>query len=572
MPPVYRYDGKVGSHIPGYVNRGQYLPLMQQMGGRYAMIVNDWEMARDWLVAGGIPILRLKTPAYNDDDGDAHYDAAEYVHHANHLLTEAERDLPPEYQKVGIVHLGNELGHTEPARQDAWGQSGVTTSTSVQRACIFGNYPFQFAVAHPAFFSKIPKTLAALRVNQGRWGEKGKLGFHCGTYGAVWKAEDAITDGAIGGFRAAQKLYGFRVGITEFAGSLTPHDGWEVMYEDKGGWVTWALQIEKSLGIALTLADFVCLYCLPQWNVGRGFGYDDPKPESAHYKLRAAIRQINGVYRVPPQTAAITPCPDPATLGEPELQLVLDTVDLTANVREQCNTSSRILGSIKEGDIVTARPTPTEKINGYIWRALTKPWVGWVADVATLVDIPAPPSPAIVQLPVPYVTQLGVSADLRNNDCGNACAQMLALWQLQLAGLTMPILEQVDNLIPLSPLAVSDKPVNIIPLQTFMASLGVNTTRRDDLKKPILQAELDSGSPLLLLGNLAHIQPGQKKTGHWFLLVGYSNTEWIIHNPYSGVGGFTRVTPLQLEAAQTDLTNADGTTFASKPYQGFILT
>lgn len=385
------FSGKVCSHIQGIsYTRDNILPPMKQMTGMYAVIVNDWELAAMWLQSGGIPILRIKTPQYWDDDGDKNIPNVEaYADHVCNLLDDAELYVPAELKGKGVGHLGNELFTELPERTDVWLARGIRRFAARGRKCVVGNW----AYLNRPKLDKMPLTIQALR-DTGSW-----MGYHEGLYGDVWRAEDAIANGAIGGFRAEQARYGFRVLITEFAASVTPHDGWQVMFANRGGYKEWARQIRKSLELALGTADALCLYSMPPWNEGRGFDYDNPDPQSDEYKLRDELALINRDFPVKEGGTVTQPSWQTHDWGK---RIDGATVRNTANVniRPEPNENSKpALGVLKNGETVTFWDRPYSG-GAYLWfKVLYMGLERYVAQVAGLrFEVP------VVVPPVQYLT------------------------------------------------------------------------------------------------------------------------------------------------------------------------
>lgn len=385
------FSGKVCPHIQGIsYTRDNILPPMKQMQGMYAVIVNDWELAGMWLQSGSIPVLRIKTPQYWDDDGDKNIPNVEaYADHVCNLLDAAELYAPPELKGKGVGHLGNELFTELPTRTDTWLARGIRRFAARGRKCVVGNW----AYLNRPKLDKMPLTIQALR-DTGSW-----MGYHEGLYGDVWRAEDAIASGAIGGFRAEQARYGFRVLITEFAASVTPHEGWQAMFVNRGGYKAWAAQIRKSLELALEGADALCLYSMPPWNEGRGFDYDNPDPQSDEYKLRDELALINRDFPVKEQPVT-QPIPAPTEGGV--LSTLTTIPGVYINVRPQPNSATDS-GDLLKGDVVKAYPP----VNGWVYVEPITPVArpegrqpavkGWVSLQNGAVVFTAVPPPTVKQ-------------------------------------------------------------------------------------------------------------------------------------------------------------------------------
>lgn len=560
-------NGMISAHIEAFgpdYNRENTIAAARRMGGGFVVVMNDLEAVTAALLNGITPAYRIKDGQFNDDDADKNIpDPIGYADEINRRLDVAEQHLPADLKKWAVMHGGNELGTGTATRTDSWLSRFVSRCTQHGRKAVVANWAYKNIP--PA----LPLTVAALRKNGG-W-----MGFHEGTYRGKPLAPDAYADGAIGGFIPWMLANpGVPVWITEFAGSYGPHEGWKTLYG--GNWRLWRDQIAWAWRNVYRRYNVVgSLFTINKWTVGRDFEYIDV-PE-----FMDAIAQLNQefVYMTQP---AIQPTPDPETLGEPVEMIVSDTVDLSANVRTGTNTSAAIITSVIEGDRVLARPQQTASINGYRWwnirnkngqplrDAAGMPYTdGWIAHVATL-TVPVVVEPPTVYIPVPHVSQLGTSATLKNNDCFNATAQGLALGRLMRRGLNMPLLNSVNWLLAASPLATDDNPVTAAEAQEFMDRLGIEYTYSDQLKAPRILAELEAGRPLILLGNYGHLNPADRKMGHWFTVIGYSPSAFIIHDPYK-LGADVRISKGAMESAQTDLIAWNGNAFAGKPYQGYII-
>lgn len=289
-------NGRVQAHVEGYhkdYNRQNILSVLWYLGGRYLIVVNDWELARDWMALGGIALLRLKGEGiYNDDDHDARGFVETYVNTACDLLGKAEADLPPAWRGRGMVYLGNELGSTNPERQDDYGYRGIKAVTARGRGVVFGNWSIQNPDDDPAtpileHFSKLPKTIAALQENARLY--DGRMGFHEGTDKTAPTVAEAIAQGKIGRFIEFQKQYGVKVWITEFTGSENAHEGWRTLYG--GDWQKYGRVIDQATAEVYDPYDaIVSIFTLGEWSVGNNFGF------MHDLSLQAAIMYTNGRY------------------------------------------------------------------------------------------------------------------------------------------------------------------------------------------------------------------------------------------------------------------------------------
>lgn len=267
----------------GGYSRDRSITAYQRMQSHSAMCVDDYLLARDVLARNGVPILR--TNAANDDDIDAKLDPIEYVDNAHMQATEAERGIAGAALKTRL-HIGNELGSTNPARLDTWMQKAIDRATFHKRKVVACNW----SVFNPdaGIIDALPKTRAAL-LNNG-----GEMGFHEGTLitpkGVVIRTlQDALKHGAIGGYRQYMQKYGLRVRITEFAASFSPHDGWSTWMSE--GEFAQLCDDAARLVYAPDGVE-VHVFTLFRWDKGRGFEYIDAPT------LQDKFARTNAAYEV----------------------------------------------------------------------------------------------------------------------------------------------------------------------------------------------------------------------------------------------------------------------------------
>lgn len=127
-------------------------------------------------------------------------------------------------------------------------------------------------------------------------------------------------------------------------------------------------------------------------------------------------------------------------------------------------------------------------------------------------------------LSVPYVSQTSVTASRYRNDCGIACALMVAKHRNPDANYT------VDNLAKHTRLVTRDKGLTPADLIQLLKLLQVESHARHTLSLDALKGQIDSGKPVILLVNYKYFQ--SKAFGHYVTLVGYEGDEFIVHDPY----------------------------------------
>lgn len=369
----------------GGYSRDRSISAYQRMQSRSAMCVDDYLLARDVLARNGVPILR--TNAANDDDIDAKLDPIEYVDSAHTQATEAERDIPGAALKTRL-HIGNELGSTNPARLDAWMQKAIDRATFHKRKVVACNW--SVFNPDPGIIDALPKTRAAL-LNNG-----GEMGFHEGTLitpkGVVIRTlQDALKHGAIGGYRPYMQKYGLRVRITEFAASFSPHDGWSTWMSE--GEFAQLCDDAARLVYAPDGVE-VHVFTLFKWDKGRGFEYIDAPT------LQDKFARTNAAYEVKEQPVTQQPIPAPTEGGV--LSALTTIPGVYINVRPQPGSATDS-GDLLKGDVVKVYPP----VNGWVYaepvnpvarpegrQPATKGWVSLQNGAVVFEKVPDPtPAP-----------------------------------------------------------------------------------------------------------------------------------------------------------------------------------
>lgn len=408
--------------MEGY-SRDRAVTVLRMMGAQSAVCVNDWELARAILQAGGTPILRSRAPF--DDDADSHIDPVEYVDTINTELHTAEAGIPGAALR-GIVHIGNELGSTQPRRTDDWLTAAIRRATQHKRKAVAANW----SVFNPAphMHAALLGTYAAIRANGG-W-----MGYHEGTLvvpetGEVIKSiTTAIQRGAIGGYRAAADRYGFKVMVTEFAASLTPNDGWSTWMD--------AREFADLCDAAARLVyapDGVQVHVFTafKWDRGRGFEYAD------NASLQLDFRETNRRYPVNEQAAVII---DPPTEGAQRVRVNALPAGLQwRNIRSQPNGAAQDLGDLKVGDEIDLY---LQRSDG--WAYLSRPldgvkgWALMTGVEAGAVTIP-PPTGTVTLTPEQYGRLQGIlSEQLEAEKAVAAANAKLRAWIEEVAPPVLP--------------------------------------------------------------------------------------------------------------------------------------
>lgn len=127
-------------------------------------------------------------------------------------------------------------------------------------------------------------------------------------------------------------------------------------------------------------------------------------------------------------------------------------------------------------------------------------------------------------LQVPYVSQTSVTASRYRNDCGIACALMVAKYRNPDLNVT------VDGLAVHTRLVNRDKGLLPSDLIQILNLKQVSAYAVHDLSLDALKQQIDAGKPVILLVNYKHFQG--KAFGHYVTLIGYEGDDFIVHDPY----------------------------------------
>lgn len=136
-------------------------------------------------------------------------------------------------------------------------------------------------------------------------------------------------------------------------------------------------------------------------------------------------------------------------------------------------------------------------------------------------------APAPHLLSVPWLSQLGPDAAYSNSDCGPAD---VAMW-LRLVGKIV----SVDDVSKATGLSAGYH--YTIPAQLIAAAghYGLSLMRIVSATIDQLHAEIDAGRPIIVLVHYASLPArydANFTAGHWLLVIGYTDTEIIYHDPY----------------------------------------
>lgn len=154
-----------------------------------------------------------------------------------------------------------------------------------------------------------------------------------------------------------------------------------------------------------------------------------------------------------------------------------------------------------------------------------------LADLQTTLSLPDTPSPAANGdhiLAYPWIgqnTPLSTD-DWSNSDCGPACVAMIVSASRRIT------VDDASKATGLSRGYTYTVPQHLI---TAAASFGVKLTRMTGLSIDALKNEINAGRPVIVLVHYASLLSRfdqNFRAGHWVLVVGYTDTEIVYHDPY----------------------------------------
>lgn len=313
------------------VNRDNELAAMLQIGGRYALVMNDPELAA--MAAGqGVQVIYRESGDAPEDEPLRQDPAAFVQKRAEHA------------QAAAYIHLLNEIDPS--ADEQRWSREAFKYAKSIKRRLLVGNYATHRSREQWEFARPLLAEAAGAGYGIG-------IHHYVPPGGAAGGLEWITTRTGVGGLWF----------VTEFAygrytpdGQIDPHRGWRGITNERER----RAFIEKWSAYYSAKNIALLWYCYDFWDKpnleiakAEGFGYNDLSD------VLNSFRDFNKVYTV----KDVTPMPDiPApTTGGVKAKLTTIPGDYI-NVRAQPNPDSATsnasadVGDLLVGDVVTYYP------------------------------------------------------------------------------------------------------------------------------------------------------------------------------------------------------------------------
>lgn len=254
----------------------------------------------------------------------------------------------------------------------------------------------------------------------------------------------------------------------------------------------------------------------------------------------------------------------PPVPGKPASYTVASAIGLKH--RAAPSLSATNLRNLANGQPVTAYPDSAKTADGYTWfYCITAAGDnGWSAS-NFLVPV-LPPQVWTVKLPVPYVSQESTTAARSPNDCRIATYLMQWRYWLMTKGATEPSVPTVDDLTKYTRLVQQPPPSGLLfaDVDALAKLTGFDLDYVQPARIETIIDLLDTGKPVSVLVDYSKVNTAHKPIAHEMLVIGYSDTAFLVHDPYVLKANVT-VPQAQLETAMKT------TPGNSAQYQAMIL-
>ena len=522
------------------VNRDNELAAMRKIGGRYALVMNDPELAA--MAAGqGIRVIYRESGDAPEDDP---------------LKTDPEvfvRLRHVHAPDAAYIHLLNEIDPSTDEQK--WNREALKVAKSINRKCVVGNYSTHRSREQWEF----ARPLLAETVGAGH-----AVSFHhyVPPGNAAGGIEWITVKSGVGGLWLCTE---FAFGRYTAGGQIDAHRGWRGITSPEERWAF----IEKWSAYYSAKNIALLWWCFDWWDQpsvevakAEGFGYNDLPDVLDSLATFNKIYTVKDVPTVP--TVNIPSNPGDGVAAEV----------ITSGLRMRADANGAYLRAFVHGERVTLFPDTQKTVPGsaYTWAFLhdgfnNPGWAApkdlngtvWINPVKTL-DTP------IKKLDVPYNSQSDPTAKRFKNDCGAAACLMMLRYAFIKRGLLDPVKISVDDMASDTSLVQADDGLTVQELKALMAGYGLAVDTRADLKPKMIRALIDADQPILALVNYGLYNPPDTfNGGHFCVITAYGARGYWTHDPYSGGADFY-VSNEVLEASMRDVL-----AFANNSYEGLTL-
>ena len=236
---------------------------------------------------------------------------------------------------------------------------------------------------------------------------------------------------------------------------------------------------------------------------------------------------------------------------------IMAATSSSVNVRQQPDTSTTILKSLRAGDAIRYHADPVSagsyKIGSVTrndWFALDTGWLacGVVVLTTSVLDT------VLYKLTVPFVSQSGSTANRFNEDCGAAGCVMVARFCYVQKKLLDPVNLTVNDFANKTALANTDIGLTCDQLVMLLRGYGVNAQAKRSATLSDLSVSIHASFPPIVLVNYKYVDvahPGD--LGHFIVLFAVGQKGFWFHDPYL-LGANQYITNDALSRAMADVT------------------
>lgn len=228
--------------------------------------------------------------------------------------------------------------------------------------------------------------------------------------------------------------------------------------------------------------------------------------------------------------------------GNPGSAVSATVVESGVRLRSFADLKASILRTLSLNEQVTIYPSTVTSVNGYPFVFLhdSKGQPGWSATAAsgvggaTWIKLGATTVQWTINLSVPYVSQLGPTASLSNNDCGIASLLMLIRFWYQQHGLQVPSVPTVDDLEKYTPMGLPNPPSGLTfpQIGDLATRMGFPTQFVQPMSVDKIVEILNLNKPVMVLMDYSVYYPASYPLAHILVVSGYNSASFLTQDPY----------------------------------------